>query len=98
GAGRRRDVPRQALRRSVLRGRAGGLLPQGLLQSGRSQGTAEEPQRVRGGSEEADEEVREGLELLRTVLPRPVLVRRDVLRLRLRRGDRALQDRQVGRL
>ena len=88
-------VQRQALRRPVLRRRACRHLPQGPVQRGRHQVDAEEPRAVHRGREEADEEVRQGQRLLGRLLPGQVLVRRDVLRLRLRRADRGPQGRQV---
>ena len=55
--------------------------------------------RVPGRRQQADGEVRrqEGPDLLGRLLPGPLLVRRDVVRLRLRRSDREVQERQVGR-
>src|SRR6266511_2230211 len=67
------------------------------MSAGGDQGHAQQPGRVRRRREEADEEVRERLELLGALLPREVLVRRDVVRLRLRRPDRDVQGREVAR-
>ena len=78
----------QALRRPVLRGRARRHLPHRPVQAGRRQGAPTSLDQFEAAGEEADGEVRQGPALLGALLPGPVLVRVDVLRLRLRRRDR----------
>ena len=93
GPGAFGPLQREAVRRPVLRGLARRHLPHRPLEQGRPQG-AEDPGAVHGRREEAEHQVRqEGL--LARLHRRAGLVRRDGLRLRLRRADRHQDQRQV---
>ena len=96
GAGEVRELRRQALRRPVLRGLARRHLPYRPVQAGGDDGGAVQPRPVRdAGQEGRGEDDQEGL--LAGLHRRHGLVRRDELRLRLRRPDRRDVEGQVGR-
>ena len=86
-------VQRQALRRPLLRGRPRRHLPHGLLQGGRDQ---DRPVDASTSSTRTAHKLmakygKKDPQLLGRLLPRPVLVRGDVVRLRLRRADRQVE-------
>ena len=86
----------KTLRRPVLRRLARRHLPHRSLQEGGHQEDSGEPRRVHGRRAQARGE-EQGQELLARVHRRHRLVRRDGLRLRLRRADRGAEARSVGR-
>ena len=94
GPRRLRPVQRQALRRPVLRRLARRHVPHRPLPAGRHQGRRRASAQFTADAKQAEREVRqEGL--LAGLHRRHRLVRRDELRLRLRRQDRRAGERQV---
>ena len=94
-----RCLQRAHVRRPLLRRRPRRHLPDRPVQGRRDHESTDLARRVHDRRQQADGEVRrlQGPDVLGRLLPGTVLVRSDVVRLRPRRRDRAVQERQVGR-